>query len=514
MILAGNNTYLGPTNINAGTVTLRHSNALGTGFGSLGTTVDPGASVVVAEQGLAISELLTLNGNGVNNAGALQLSTTETTARNSTWSGAITLASNTAIGVGPNGQLTLTGVIAPGAGTASMGLNKIGSGRLILTNNLTYTGATSASAGELVINGTLMTNSESRLTGGTLAGVGTIASIINQNVSGSRLSPGNNGVGKLSTRGNVALNSTVTLDIQINGTTVGTQLDNLDVAGSVTLNNTTLSPTILPGFASTVGNQYQIITNDGSDAVVGTFNGLPEGATFKIGDQNFQITYKGGTNANDVVLTHVNTNSAFRERSITTLVGENGLVTLQGRIVEVDPKDTFRLSINWGDGTATERHTFPAGSNGKLVTLTHQYLRGRAIPYEVSLKWLDQHGGGNATKLSVQVSNIPPTATISGPENVNAGQSRQFTFSATDPADQGSKMKWIIDWGDGTSETLNQASRFSRSHKYFEPGDYTIRATATDRDGLTSNITTFRVHVESTINPASLLGDLLASGQI
>ncbi|MCX7420876.1 MAG: CocE/NonD family hydrolase, partial [Planctomycetia bacterium] len=88
------------------------------------------------------------------------------------------------------------------------------------------------------------------------------------------------------------------------------------------------------------------------------------------------------------------------------------------------------------------------------------------------------------------------------------------TFRATDPADQATKMRWNIDWGDGTTETLSQAARFSHKHKYTQPGDYLIRATATDRDGLTSSIATFRVHVESAINPASLLSELLASGQI
>src|ERR1051326_2950916 len=48
--------------------------------------------------------------------------------------------------------------------------------------------------------------------------------------------------------------------------------------------------------------RFPIIDNDGTDPVVGTFAGLPEGATFKAGSYTYWITYKGG-DGNDVVLT-------------------------------------------------------------------------------------------------------------------------------------------------------------------------------------------------------------------
>jgi len=53
---------------------------------------------------------------------------------------------------------------------------------------------------------------------------------------------------------------------------------------------------------SVVGDKFTIIQNDGSDAVVGTFAGLAEGATITQGGVTFTISYKGGT-GHDVVLT-------------------------------------------------------------------------------------------------------------------------------------------------------------------------------------------------------------------
>ncbi len=303
-----------------------------------------------------------------------------------------------------------------------------------------------------------------------------------------RIAPGDNGPGKLTLKASLLLNSSTTLDVQIGGITIGTQFDNIDVTGTVTLNNAILSPTIINNFASKVGNKYQIITNDLTDKVVGTFKNLAEGAFFVVNTVKFQITYKGGT-GNDVVLTHVNTNSAFKNRSVTPVIDEGGIATLQGTIVEVDPRDSFTLTINWGDGQR-EIKQFPAGSNGKLVTLTHHYLEGRAQPYDIALDWRDQHGGGKSDHLSMQVNSVAPTADISGPETVILGTSNRFQFDATDPSprDQAALRQWTIDWGDGSTTSIRRTETLRLSHVFNDPGDYIIRATVRDDDGATSSI--------------------------
>ena len=48
--------------------------------------------------------------------------------------------------------------------------------------------------------------------------------------------------------------------------------------------------------------EFVIIDNDGVNAISGTFNGLPEGASITLGTATFTISYTGGT-GNDVVLT-------------------------------------------------------------------------------------------------------------------------------------------------------------------------------------------------------------------
>ena len=61
---------------------------------------------------------------------------------------------------------------------------------------------------------------------------------------------------------------------------------------------------MLPGFTPSAGQTFTIIANDLSDAVVGTFSGLPEGSIITAGAARFRISYAGGS-GNDVTLSAI-----------------------------------------------------------------------------------------------------------------------------------------------------------------------------------------------------------------
>ncbi|MCP4142854.1 MAG: sortase [Chloroflexi bacterium] len=97
--------------------------------------------------------------------------------------------------------------------------------------------------------------------------------------------------------------------VEIGGTSPGSNNNNhdqIDVTGTVTIdNNVSLNTVSWNGYTPTDGASYTIINNDGSDAVTGTFSGLPEGGiiTNFLGSGLYAtITYAGG-DGNDVVLT-------------------------------------------------------------------------------------------------------------------------------------------------------------------------------------------------------------------
>lgn len=90
---------------------------------------------------------------------------------------------------------------------------------------------------------------------------------------------------------------------QINGLTPTTNYDQILVTGTVNLTGATLAPltgSFIPNPA--VLQTITWIDNNGSaDAVVGAFNGLPEGASVTLNGQNLYVSYAGG-DGNDVVL--------------------------------------------------------------------------------------------------------------------------------------------------------------------------------------------------------------------
>ena len=145
--------------------------------------------------------------------------------------------------------------------------------------------------------------------GATLNGTGRVIGTITAQ-AGSFVAPGHS-PGKLIIDGNDTQQPGSTLALEINGTTPGTNQDQIEVTGSnrvVTLTGSTLSVTTESKLPN--GADITIINNVSSTStVVGTFTDLPEGGTIVVGTivvgtSGADITYQGGT-GNDVVL-HVN----------------------------------------------------------------------------------------------------------------------------------------------------------------------------------------------------------------
>ena len=134
--------------------------------------------------------------------------------------------------------------------------------------------------------------------GGTLKGTGTVANV---NVNGGTIAPGES-PGIINT-GNLVYTGG-TLEEEIGGTASG-EFDQLNVTGTVDLGAgvTNLNITHWNGFAPALNDSFVIINNDSTDAITGTFAGLAEGATTTVDGYTYAISYIGGTDGNDIVLT-------------------------------------------------------------------------------------------------------------------------------------------------------------------------------------------------------------------
>ena len=176
---------------------------------------------------------------------------------------------------------------------------KDGAGTLQLTATNTYTGTNFVTAGTLWIDG-VQPQSSVLLTGGTLGGYGTAGNIV-MNGSSAIVSPGES-PGILTCSNFNA--SSGTFRAELNGTTPGSGYDQLNARGTVSLNGISLNASL--NYASAATDQFTLINNDGSDAVTGTFTGLPQGKKLYVGKELFQISYTGGS-GNDVVLSRLTT---------------------------------------------------------------------------------------------------------------------------------------------------------------------------------------------------------------
>lgn len=373
---ATNNTYTGVTNLNGnqGPSTLQIDTPAGLGAGGNGNdlNVSVGNSVLLNFDGTlrdagATAENIQFAGAGIGKLGAIRVAGDHDVVV----SGTLTLVAGSpwTVGVdGVDGSLSTTGVISSQG--ANRGLAKVGAGTLVIggagantfvggvavngglvsVTNTTATplgvssGLVTVSHGStlLVQTGVSIPNAVALVGGASITGAGTVASIFS---SGGAVRPGVD-TGRLTT-GSVVLDSTSEFIVDVHGTVAGTTLDQLTVNGAVVLDGATL--TLVSDFTATPGDQFRIIDNTSSNPVIGTFAGLPQGATFSVNGQGFQISYTSG---NDVVLTALATPAndltvAANGKSATYTDVDGDLVTvkIQGKTAKLAPGDfTFGFS--------------------------------------------------------------------------------------------------------------------------------------------------------------------------
>jgi fibronectin-binding autotransporter adhesin len=175
----------------------------------------------------------------------------------------------------------------------AVALTKIGTGTETLTGNNKYTGATTINGGTLLINGTQPNSAVTVNAGGILGGGGTVE-------------PGLAGGTGILSSGNAALNSGSTFAAELNGATAGSgngptagsDYNQLNVAGTVNLGNSTLSLSLGSGFSPSPLATFTLIK--ASKPIIGTFSGLSEGSTITVDRLEFTISYLN----DEVVLTY------------------------------------------------------------------------------------------------------------------------------------------------------------------------------------------------------------------
>lgn len=238
-----------------------------------------------------------------------------------------TVSLNGRPGPGRTARLTVGTGSFGGAIVGDGGLTKTGSSfsSLSLSGLNTFSGMTIVDAGTLFVEGT-QTNSAIRLDGGVLRGRGSVGTITGH-LSGT-LQPGSGGADfQVAFHSqSIALNPSTTFRALLTSVDPGYENHKLQVNGLVDLGGSVLAVDLAGSFRPTNGFSFLIIDNDGTDPVIGTFAGLPEGTVFGGAGLPFRISYVGGT-GNDVVITRI---AAPPSTLSSIVILSNGLVRIEG----------------------------------------------------------------------------------------------------------------------------------------------------------------------------------------
>ena len=295
-------------------------------FNGTGTTILSGAN--------------TYTGATTINGGTVQLGsggTTGSLATTSTISGtAGTFAIDHSDSVTQGSQFTATGI------SGAMGLTQMGSGTTTLNAVNTYTGATTVSAGSLVVgsSGSLAAGSSVAINGGSLIAQGTVNGKVAVNNGGTLGGTGTTGAVTLASGGAINLTDGVIGTLTIGGlsTTGGgsltfeigtggtTQIDEIADTGTLSASgSTTINVANLGGVGQTLSTgTYTILSYTGTQQSQGNFSlstGSLDGKTLTLAQSgdNLEIVVTAGTSGTTYTLSTTAGSSRILTGQSTTL---------------------------------------------------------------------------------------------------------------------------------------------------------------------------------------------------
>lgn len=398
---------------------------------------------------------------------------------------------------GPAGSLTLNQAISTSATFAGDisgdgSLTIAGAGEVILSGNSSFTGATNVQDGVLKVEGTLATSEVIVATGATLGGSGSISAPVTINADAA-LVPGSS-PGILST-GDLTLDADADLNIEINGTTAGSEYDQIQVAGEIDLTGATLN--ISSSFTAAAGDQFLLIDNDDVDAVTGNFVGLAEGTLFSFNGNQVYITYQGG-DGNDVVLT-VNSPPSAGDQSFS--VDENTANTTSvGTIVAADPNvppGSLSFSLTGGSGDTA----FAVSSTGEITVADFTQLDYEtATAFDLEILVTDDAGATDTATITINLNplndNVPVIAnqTREVDENAANGTLVGAVIVASDADQPGDTLTFTEAGGTGSAAfditSTGQIVVANQSLLNFETNpSYTLDVIVDDNKGSTATAT-------------------------
>ena len=371
-----------------------------------------------------------------------------------------TSGTSTAVNVAMNGNLislaaggTLDLTLA--ASTSAPQLNIQGGGTLDLQGQNVYSGTTTLAGPTttLLVDSTVGIVQNSK---GVLGGNGTVGNVTN---AGGTVSPGHSPSPGVLNTGSLTLDSNSTFVASLDGTSPGngsTGYDQVVASGAVALGNATLNATIGTGYTPTPGDALTIIQNNSGSAVTGTFAGDPEGGAVAIGSNLFRISYQGGSNHQNVVLTAVSDHSSIAITSSATSITYGQSVTFTATVTGIGSQATPTGTVAFYNGSLTAGGTelgSPVPLNGNGVASASYQTLPVGSPDQVYAIYIPDPTtdtfAGSTTTTPASVTVTPVTITVTG---ITAGNK---VYNATNAANLNTSSAVLSGVLNGDDVTVN-----------------------------------------------------------
>ena len=432
---AGANTYSGLTTVTLGTLQIEKATALGST--AAGTTVSTGGTLALAGTGTTFAtEALTINGDGVSNAGALR-----NVAGSNTWTGTVALgtAGSNSVGVDA-GSLNSTGIIS---GAAGNNLTKVGTGTLTLAGTNTFSGNTTINAGTLSIAGDgnlgtapgAATAGQLTLNGGTLQNTAVLTLNANRGValgaSGGTFQTDANLTYNGITTGSGALTKTGNGTMDLGGVNTYTGATNINV-GTLQLGINSALPTTS---AVTVATGATFDVNSRTSNTVGSLAGggavtLGAAGALNAGADNTSTTYTGslsGTGANSF------TKSGTGTMTIGGTANSNSFapatLNLTGGTVRLAASNILAGAVVFGGGTLSINGQVESVTSGSLTASTASAIDFNSLAGSLSLSTAVQANNVFGAGASLVINNWAGSTA--------GGGASQFLVGASDALSAG-----------------------------------------------------------------------------
>ncbi|WP_236626075.1 PKD domain-containing protein, partial [Rhodopirellula baltica] len=278
----------------------------------------------------------------------------------------------------------------------------------------------------------------------------------------------------------------------IDGTTPNTEYSQLSLLGSLDLTGVNL---VIDGeYSVGLAESFVLIENDGMEAVLGTFKGLPESSfidNFLGSSLSAQITYLGSDAAtgNDVVLTVTTPPNVppVADAGGPYEVNEGGAVQLNALNSRDPDASDETLVFHWdldGDGVFGETGVGAERGDelGSNPDFDANHLNG-PTSVTVGMRAIDLSGDSDTAYATVNVRNVAPTISLDPSIAVGRGETWTIDGSFVDPGPD--IWTGTINYADGSGDQLLvlNGNEFELSHAYGAAGVYTAIVTIDDGEG-------------------------------